>query len=101
MRINRSSQVERAFGVIKQNMDYERVCRKGLENVSCECMFVCLGYNIRKRFTLISGKGKIDYWIAPDGLEAELPNTPKMEKIIKSCKEKRLLRNIRFCNSHF
>ena len=80
-------------------MDYERVRRKGLENVSCECMLVCLEYNIRKLFTLIAGKGKIDDWIAPDGLEAELPKTPKMKKIIKNCKEKRLLRNIRFCNS--
>ena len=88
MRINRSSQVEGAFGVIKQDMDYERVRRKGLENVSCECMLVCLGYNIRKFFTLITGKGKIDYWIAPDGLEAELPKTPKMEKIIKKLQKK-------------
>jgi hypothetical protein len=88
MRINRSSQVEGAFGVIKQDMDYERVRRKGLENVSCECMLVCLGYNIRKLFTLIVGKGKIDYWIAPDGLEAELPKTPKMEKIIKKLQRK-------------
>jgi hypothetical protein len=88
MRINRSSQVEGAFGVIKQDMDYERVRRKGLENVSCECMLVCLGYNIRKLFTLIAGKGKIDYWIAPDGLEAELPKTPKMEKIIKKIQRK-------------
>ncbi len=89
MRINRSSQVEGAFGVIKQDMDYERVRRKGLENVSCECMLVCLGYNIRKLFTLIVGKGKIDYWIAHDGLEAELPKTPKMEKIIKKTTKKR------------
>ena len=88
MRINRSSQVEGAFGVIKQDMDYERVRRKGLENVSCECMLVCLGYNIRKFFTLIAGKGKIDYWIAPAGLEAELPKTPKMEKIIKKLQKK-------------
>ena len=88
MRINRSSQVEGAFGVIKQDMDYERVRRKGLENVSCECMLVCLGYNIRKFFTLIAGKGKIDYWIAPDGLDAELPQTPKMEKIIKKLQRK-------------
>ena len=80
MRINRSSQVEGAFGVIKQDMDYERVRRKGLENVSCECMFVCLGYNIRKLFTLISGKGKIDYWIAPDGIEAEVIKSPNMGK---------------------
>lgn len=40
MRINRSSQVEGVFGVMKQDMDYDRVRRKGLENVSVECMLV-------------------------------------------------------------
>ncbi|MBS5532295.1 transposase, partial [bacterium] len=44
MRINRSSQAEGAFGVIKQDMDYERARRKDLDHVSAECMFVCLGY---------------------------------------------------------
>ena len=33
-------------------------------------------------------KGKIDYWITPDGLKAELPQTPKMEKIIKKLQRK-------------
>ena len=44
MRINRSSQAEGAFGVIKQDMDYERARRKDLDHVSAVCMFVCLGY---------------------------------------------------------
>ena len=88
MRINRSAQVEGVFGVIKQDMDYERVRRKGLENVSYECMLVCLGYNIRKLFTLIAGKGKIDYWIAPDSLEAESPRIINMERIIKKLRRK-------------
>ena len=51
-------------------------------------MFVCLGYNIRKLFTLISGKGKIDYWIAPDGLEAEVIKSLNMGKIIKKLQRK-------------
>ena len=59
MRINRSAQVEGVFGVIKQDMDYGRVRRKGLENVSYECMLACLGYNICKLFTLIAGKGNL------------------------------------------
>ena len=89
MRIYRPSQVEGAFGVIKQDMDYERVRRKGLENVGCECMLVCLGYNMRKLFNLIAGRGKIDYWIAPDNLEAEVPKTPNIEKIIKKLDKKK------------
>lgn len=83
MRVNRSSQVEGAFGVIKQDMDYERVRRRGLENVSAECMLVCLGYNIRKMFTIIEGRGKIDYWTAPDGLEPEAPREANMKRLMK------------------
>ena len=83
MRINRSSQVEGGFGVIKQDMDYDRVRRRGLDNVSAECMLVCLGYNIRKLFSFIEGKGKTDYWTAPENLEPEMPKEPNMERLIK------------------
>ena len=48
LRVNRSAQVEGAFGVIKQDMDYDRVRRRGLENVGAEIMLVSLGYNIPK-----------------------------------------------------
>ncbi len=51
-------------------------------------MLICLGYNIRKLFTLIAGKGNIDYWIVPDGLETELPKVPNMEKIVKKLQRK-------------
>ena len=89
MRINRSSQVEGVFGVMKQDMDYDRVRRKGLDNVSVECMLVCLGYNIRKLFTFIVGKGKTDYWTAPDGLEPEVPKEPNIERLIKKLSKKK------------
>ena len=69
-------------------MYYERVLRKSLENVSCECMLVCLEYNIRKLFTWIAGRRKIDYWIAPESLEAKLPKVINMEKIIKKLHRK-------------
>ena len=83
LRVNRSAQVEGTFGVIKQDMDYDRVRRKGLDNVSSECMLVCLGYNIRKLFSFIEGKGKTDYWIAPNGLEPETPKKANLEKLMK------------------
>ena len=83
LRINRSSQVEGVFGVIKQDMDYDRVRRRGLDNVSAECMLVCLGYNIRKLFSFIEGKGKTNYWTAPENLEPEIPKKPNMERLIK------------------
>lgn len=76
MRVNRSAQAEGAFGVIKQDMDYERVRRRGLEKVDLELMMTLLGYNIRKLFRLISGKAKLDYWIAPENLQPEKLRKP-------------------------
>ncbi len=55
IRINRSIQVEGAFGQIKNNMNYDRIRRRGLEKVSCEIMLMCLGANIRKYFSTIDG----------------------------------------------
>lgn len=82
MRVNRSSQVEGTFGIIKQDMNYERFRRRGLEKVSAEIMLVSLGYVIRKVFGLISGTGSIDYWKAPDGLTPEKMPELNIDKII-------------------
>ena len=87
MRVNRSSQVEGAFGVIKQDMDYDRARRRGLESVSLEFMLTCLGYNIRKLFLLIDGKAKMDYWKVPNDLKAETIPTIGYEKIFKKRKK--------------
>ena len=82
MRVNRSSQVEGAFGVIKQDMDYERVRRRGIENVSAEVMLVSLGYNVKKLFLLIEGKAKLDYWSAPGNLQPEVLPQVKLNKLL-------------------
>ncbi len=71
MRVNRSSQVEGTFGIIKQDMDYERIRRRGLGKGSAEIMLVSLGYVFRKVFGLLSGKGSIDYWLALEDLMPE------------------------------
>lgn len=83
MRVNRSSQVEGAFGVIKQDMDYDRTRRRGLLYVSLEFMLICLGYNIRKLFSLIEGKAKTDYWVAPADLKPESIPDVDYDKILK------------------
>ena len=48
LRVNRSIQVEGAFGQIKQDYSYKRVLRKGKEAVYKELLFLALGFNIRK-----------------------------------------------------
>lgn len=47
MRVNRSSQVEGAFGVLKEDMNYTRLRRISLEKVETEFILYFLGYNIR------------------------------------------------------
>ena len=48
LRIQRSIQVEGAFGVIKEDMKYRRISRIGIENVETEFKLVCIGYNLMK-----------------------------------------------------
>ena len=48
MRVNRSAQVEGAFGVIKNNYGFKRFLSKGAKNINIDILFLCLGYNINK-----------------------------------------------------
>lgn len=48
LRINRSIQVEGAFGVIKNNYGFKRFLSKGTKNINIDILFLCLGYNINK-----------------------------------------------------
>ena len=86
IRINRSIQVEGAFGQIKQNMKYTRIRRRGLNNVSCEIMLMCLGKNVRRFFSLLDNhESKKSYWNKPYNLKAEKFPFPKQKKK-KSCR---------------
>ena len=44
--MNRSIQAEGTFGIIKCDKSYERLRRKGLENVQLEFLLVACGYNL-------------------------------------------------------
>lgn len=81
MRVNRSSQVEGAIGVIKQDMNYVRNRRTLIDKVKTEHMLTYLGYNIRKLFRYFSGKAKFNYWVAPDNLKAELKRKPSAKRL--------------------
>ncbi len=81
IRINRSIQVEGTFGQLKQNMQYIRIRRRGIEKVSCEIMLMCLGRNIRKFFSLSnSNQIKSTFWEKPTDLKKETFPFPKQKK---------------------
>ncbi len=94
LRVNRSCQVEGAFGILKKNMQYVRFRRRTLERVSVEFALTCLGMNVRKylRFS-ISGKLPF-YWKAPDGLAAEIFKKSSAKRIAnRLAKRKKLQPN--------
>ncbi len=81
LRVNRSAQVEGAYGVIKQDMMYNRLRRTSLSKASTEIKLTCLGYNIRKLFKYYSGNGKFNYWIAPSNLQPENKKKPSAKRL--------------------
>ncbi|TWH46689.1 IS1182 family transposase [Sporomusa sp. KB1] len=48
LRINRSIQVEGAFGVLKQDMGFRRFLLRGKGKVQTELLLLCMGYNLNK-----------------------------------------------------
>ena len=48
LRINRSIQVEGAFGVLKQDYGFRRFLTRGKENVEVEMLLLCFAFNINK-----------------------------------------------------
>ena len=89
LRVNRSSQVEGAFGVIKQDMNYERLRRISIEKVETELMLTFLGYNIRKLFRFFEGKAKFNYWIAPTDLKSEEKKKPSAKRLSNRANKKK------------
>ena len=48
LRINRSIQVEGAFGVLKSDRRFKRFLTRGRANISTELYLLCMGYNLSK-----------------------------------------------------
>ena len=81
IRINRSIQVEGTFGQIKNNMNYDRIRRRGLKKVSSEIMLMCLGVNIRRYIASLDEiKFKSNCWNTPPNLKKEMFPSVKQKK---------------------
>jgi len=48
LRVNRSIQSEGAFGVLKEDRQFDRFLTRGKPNVTTELLLLCFGYNINK-----------------------------------------------------
>ena len=51
--MNRSIQVEGAFGVLKNNYEFQRFLLRGKTNVKVEILLLSMGYNMNKLHTKI------------------------------------------------
>ncbi len=58
LRVNRSIQVEGAFGVLKSDYNFDRFLTRGKNSVKTEFILLCFGYNINKLHAKIQ-KGRI------------------------------------------
>lgn len=56
LRMNRSIQVEGAFGVLKEDRQFNRFLTRGKENVTTEILLLCFGYNVNKLHAKIQGE---------------------------------------------
>ena len=91
MRVNRSCQVEGAFGSIKNNMSYDRFRRTTLKRVDTEMMLSCLGYNLRKYMRFLDGNAKFTYWKAPEGTtkgEFKKPSAKRLKNRVEKKRKK-------------
>jgi transposase len=48
LRVNRSIQVEGAFGIMKEDRHFDQFLTRGLSNVKTELFLLCIGYNMNK-----------------------------------------------------
>ncbi len=56
LRMNRSIQIEEAFGVLKYDHEFNRFLTRGKNNVKTEFILLSLGYNINKLHAKIQGE---------------------------------------------
>lgn len=95
MRVNRSSQVEGVFGIIKQDMQYDRFRRRGLDKVHVEICLTLVGHLLRKLFAFYDGKAKFDYWIAPPDLSDEIMPEVDAKSFKKTVRKKDINESLR------
>lgn len=88
MRVNRSCQIEGAFGIIKQDMMYRRFRRRSLDKVFGEFILVCLGFNIRK-YMRYHETGKLPrYWTPPADLNPGEFKKPSVKRLLRRINRK-------------
>ncbi len=74
--MNRSIQVEGAFGVLKNDYEFQRFLLRGKTKVKQEILLLCMGYNINKSYT----KSKKSDWEVIFSLSKKLLKKPQKQR---------------------
>lgn len=90
LRVNRSCQVEGAFGIIKQGMMYSRFRRTSLPRVTTEFALTCLGMNIRKFMRFSVDQKLPQYWVAPKDLSPGKFKKPSAKRLANRINKRRM-----------
>ena len=91
MRVNRSCQVERVFGIIKQDMAYTRFRRTSIDRVSSEFALTCLGLNLRKFMRFALTNKLPNFWTAPKNLAQGSFKKPSAKRLANAVNKRREL----------
>ena len=83
MRVNRSCQMEGAFGIIKNNMLYDRFRRTSIKSVNVEFMLTALGFDIRKFLHYYKDDVPVKYWTAPPDTVPQTFKKPSAKRLAK------------------
>ena len=83
LRVNRSIQVEGAFGILKHDYGYERMRRRGMARVSTEVMLNALGLTVAKLFRFYETGKMPDYWEAPSEMSPQTFKRPSAKRLSK------------------
>ncbi len=87
IRVNRSIQAEGIFGLMKQDIGYTRLRRRGKEKVSAELMLYFLGLNLRRLLDFYRTGKQLPFWSAPDDLVSEKFEKPSAKRLSKKGKK--------------
>lgn len=83
LRVNRSIQVEGAFGILKHDYGYERMRRRGIARVSTEVMLNALGLTVAKLFRFYETGKTPDFWEAPPEMAPQAFKKPSAKRLSK------------------
>ncbi len=75
--------MEDMFGIIKQNMQYDKFRRRGLDKADIEMCLIFLGHLLRELFAFYGGNARFDYLVTLADLQSETITNRRRKEVYK------------------